>query len=109
MDRPVAVAKARTLQEAGFDVTPTPGGNPQLLPDESSFWSCRRGQRQHQVAAPPRPRIQKPPLSSAQGSAHGYSKNRIRRFPQSRLIGLPLHILVQSPKILGCGSSELSN
>jgi len=47
VDRPIAVATAGAIQEAGRHVTPASGRNPELLPLEGAVRSRGSGQRKH--------------------------------------------------------------
>src|SRR5207249_7488389 len=85
MDRPVALAASGALSKAGPHAARSPRWHPKLLPDESAAGGCGGRQREYQVTAAPRTRLQKPSLPPAEGPAHGRDQNRIRGIQESGL------------------------
>src|ERR1700689_2853436 len=98
MDRPVALAAAKTDGETSPNVAGSSRGYFELLPDEGTDGGGGSRQRQHQSSAPPWPRLSRHELSAAEGATLGRHKDRIRRFSESRVVCALLHIVVQNPK-----------
>src|ERR1700733_6188805 len=98
MDRPVALAAAETDGETSPHVAGSSRGYFELLPDEGTDGCSGSRQRQYQSSATPRSRLSRHELSAAEGAALGRHKDRIRRFPESRVECVLLQIVVQKPK-----------
>src|SRR5580658_8564534 len=98
MDRPVALAAAKTDGETSPNVAGSSRGYFELLPDEGTDGGGGSRQRQHQSSAPPWPRLSRHELSAAEGATFGRHKDRIRRFSESRVVCALLHIVVQNQK-----------
>src|SRR5580692_12692692 len=96
MDRPVALAAAKTDGETSPNVAGSSRGYFELLPDEGTDGGGGSRQRQHQSSAPPWPRLSRHELSAAEGATLGRHKDRIRRFSESRVVCALLHIVVQN-------------
>src|SRR5207247_2085424 len=101
MDRPVALAASGALSKAGPHAARSPRWHPKLLPDESAAGGCGGRQREYQVTAAPRTRLQKPSLPPAEGPAHGRDQNRIRGIQESGLECSLRRIPAQSRKFIG--------
>src|ERR1700684_4726855 len=97
MDRPVALAAAKTDGETSPNVAGSSRGYFELLPDEGADGGVGSRQRQHQSSAPPWPRLSRHELSAAEGATLGRHKDRIRRFSESRVECALLQIVVQNP------------
>ena len=95
-----ALAASGALSKAGPHAARSPRWHPKLLPDESAAGGCGGRQREYQVTAAPRTRLQKPSLPPAEGPAHGRDQNRIRGIQESGLKCSLRRIPAQSPLLL---------
>src|SRR6516165_4734199 len=100
LDRSIALAAIAAYGKAGPHVTGSPGGHPQLLPDQGADGSDRSGERQHQSASPAWPRISRHELFAPEGATLGGHQDPIHRFAESRVICVFSQILVQSRKTI---------
>src|SRR5260370_3710907 len=97
LDRPIAMAAAGTVSEAGCDAAGSFGRHSELLSSEAASRRRRSDQWQHQDAGKTRARLQEPTLSTAQSPAYGCHQDRIRRLQEGRLNWASCQIPAQSP------------
>ena len=98
LDRSAALAAAPTHGETGHDVAESFGGNPELMPDQSSPGGGRSDPWKYQSAPAAWSWLPESRLPAAEGATLGRYQDRIRGLSESRLECTFLQIVVQSPK-----------
>src|ERR1035437_8675760 len=78
------------------DAPEAPGRHCELLRDQSSLWRGRGRQWEYSHADQPGPRLQEPPISAAEGQAHGRDERRIHHVSQNRESRVKWHLLTNS-------------
>ena len=97
LDRAVALAAAEADGEVGTDVARSPGGDLELLPNQSAAGGGAGGKWKHQGTAAARTWLSRSQLFAAPGTTAGGHQDPIHRFTEGRLKCGPRQILVPNP------------